>query len=150
MVLTAMLFMRHGLIPVSEALNHTDQTPRRAEIHHFLLLCLAGRKWPGHSRLTVSDWSEEDVSAWLREEGLESLVDTFKANNIDGAELLSLSKESLSSELHIGDATHIHTRTRSFTYSKNLHKCVWCRPVRSFQSRLCLRWRASTTHYKVQ
>lgn len=89
---------------------------------------LAGRKWPGHSRLTVSDWSEEDVSAWLREEGLESLVDTFKANNIDGAELLSLSKESLSSELHIGDATHIHihTRTRSFTYSKNFTQACVC------------------------
>ncbi|XP_017537839.1 WD repeat, SAM and U-box domain-containing protein 1 isoform X1 [Pygocentrus nattereri] len=61
----------------------------------------AGKKWPGHSRLTVSEWSEDDVSSWLLEEGLESLVDTFKANNIDGAELLSLSKESLSSDLHI-------------------------------------------------
>lgn len=85
-------------------------SPCRAQIHHFLLLCLAGRKWPGHSRLTVSDWSEDDVSAWLQEEGLESLVDTFKANNIDGTELLSLSKESLSSDLHIGNAnTHTHT-----------------------------------------
>lgn len=56
----------------------------------------------------MSDWSEDDVSAWLREEGLERLVNTFKANNIDGAELLSLSKESLNSELHIGD-THAHT-----------------------------------------
>ncbi|KAK1798080.1 hypothetical protein P4O66_000580 [Electrophorus voltai] len=61
----------------------------------------AGRKWAGHFKLMVSEWSEDDVSAWLREEGLESLVDTFKANNIDGAELLSLSKESLSSELNI-------------------------------------------------
>lgn len=58
----------------------------------------------------MSDWSEDDVSAWLQEEGLESLVDTFKANNIDGTELLSLSKESLSSDLHIGNAnTHTHT-----------------------------------------
>ncbi|XP_066521073.1 WD repeat, SAM and U-box domain-containing protein 1 [Hoplias malabaricus] len=61
----------------------------------------AGRKWLGHSRLMVSEWSEDDVSSWLREEGLESLIDTFKANNIDGAELLSLSKDSLSSDLHI-------------------------------------------------
>ncbi|XP_076852475.1 WD repeat, SAM and U-box domain-containing protein 1 [Brachyhypopomus gauderio] len=61
----------------------------------------AGRRWPGHSRLMVSEWSEDEVSAWLQEEGLESLVDTFKANNIDGAELLTLSKESLGSELHI-------------------------------------------------
>uniref|UniRef100_A0A8B9KIS9 WD repeat, SAM and U-box domain-containing protein 1 n=1 Tax=Astyanax mexicanus TaxID=7994 RepID=A0A8B9KIS9_ASTMX len=69
--------------------------------HHFLLLCLTGRKWPGHSRLMVSEWSEDDVLSWLREEGLESLIDTFKANNIDGAELLSLSKESLSTDLRI-------------------------------------------------
>ncbi|XP_049335023.1 WD repeat, SAM and U-box domain-containing protein 1 isoform X1 [Astyanax mexicanus] len=61
----------------------------------------AGRKWPGHSRLMVSEWSEDDVLSWLREEGLESLIDTFKANNIDGAELLSLSKESLSTDLRI-------------------------------------------------
>ncbi|XP_060774657.1 WD repeat, SAM and U-box domain-containing protein 1 [Neoarius graeffei] len=61
----------------------------------------AGRKWPCHSRLLVNDWSEDDVSSWLREVGLESLVQTFKANNIDGAELLMLNKESLSSELHI-------------------------------------------------
>lgn len=81
---------------------------------------MAGRKWPGHSRLTVSDWSEDDVSAWLREEGLESLVDTFKANNIDGAELLSLSKESLSSELRIGNSTHTpHTFHSIHTIEKN-------------------------------
>lgn len=101
----------------------------RALIHHFLLLCLAGRKWPGHFRLMVSDWSEENVLAWLREEGLESFVDTFKANNIDGAELLSLSKESLSSELHIGDTTHIYTLHPHSLYpetcsKKHLHRFV--------------------------
>ncbi|XP_030637031.1 WD repeat, SAM and U-box domain-containing protein 1 [Chanos chanos] len=56
---------------------------------------------PGHSRLMVCEWSEDDVSSWLREEGLDTLVDAFKANNIDGTELLSLSKESLISEMHI-------------------------------------------------
>lgn len=50
----------------------------------------------------VSEWSEEDVLAWLREEGLEAVIDVFKSNNIDGEELLSLTKETLSSELHIG------------------------------------------------
>ncbi|XP_061669915.1 WD repeat, SAM and U-box domain-containing protein 1 isoform X2 [Syngnathoides biaculeatus] len=55
----------------------------------------------GRSKLLVSDWSEEDVSAWLSEEGLGSLVDTFRTNNIDGLELLGLTKESLLSELHI-------------------------------------------------
>lgn len=56
----------------------------------------------GHSRLMVSEWSEEEVLAWLREEGLEAVTDAFKSNNIDGEELLSLSKETLSSDLHIG------------------------------------------------
>ncbi|XP_070696971.1 WD repeat, SAM and U-box domain-containing protein 1 isoform X2 [Pempheris klunzingeri] len=55
----------------------------------------------GRSKLLVSDWSEEDVSAWLVEEGLGGLVDKFRANNIDGTELLSLTKETLASELHI-------------------------------------------------
>ncbi len=53
----------------------------------------------------VSEWSEEDVLAWLREEGLEAVIDVFKSNNIDGEELLSLTKETLSSELHIGKIT---------------------------------------------
>ncbi|XP_031702054.1 WD repeat, SAM and U-box domain-containing protein 1 [Anarrhichthys ocellatus] len=55
----------------------------------------------GRSKLLVGDWSEGDVSAWLVEEGLEGLVDKFRANNIDGTELLGLTKETLASELHI-------------------------------------------------
>ncbi|KAM9826530.1 WD repeat, SAM and U-box domain-containing protein 1 isoform 3-T7 [Syngnathus typhle] len=55
----------------------------------------------GQSKMLVSDWSEEDVSVWLLEEGLEALVDTFRANNIDGIELLALTKETLLSELRI-------------------------------------------------
>lgn len=43
------------------------------------------------------------MSSWLLEEGLEGLVDKFRANNIDGTELLSLTKETLASELHIGE-----------------------------------------------
>uniref|UniRef100_A0A3Q2YEW2 WD repeat, SAM and U-box domain-containing protein 1 n=1 Tax=Hippocampus comes TaxID=109280 RepID=A0A3Q2YEW2_HIPCM len=55
----------------------------------------------GRSKLLVSDWSEEDVAVWLLEEGLEGLVDTFRSNNIDGIELLALTKDTLLSELHI-------------------------------------------------
>lgn len=56
------------------------------------------------SALLVSNWSEEDVSAWLREdEALAVLVDKFRANNIDGTELLQLTKETLASELCIGE-----------------------------------------------
>lgn len=61
------------------------------------------------SKLLVSDWSEEDVSAWLAEEGLGGLVDKFRANNIDGTELLCLTKETLASELHIGEEDKHHT-----------------------------------------
>ncbi|KAF7667905.1 hypothetical protein LDENG_00041490 [Lucifuga dentata] len=60
-----------------------------------------GRTSVGRSKLLVSDWSEEDVSAWLVDEGLDGLVDKFSANNIDGTELLSLTKETLASELNI-------------------------------------------------
>ncbi|KAI3356189.1 hypothetical protein L3Q82_017447 [Scortum barcoo] len=61
----------------------------------FLLCVFAGRKLPGHSRLLVADWSEEDVQVWLREEGLQELVSIFKTNNnIDGPELGQLNKET--------------------------------------------------------
>uniref|UniRef100_A0A3P8WJI7 WD repeat, SAM and U-box domain-containing protein 1 n=1 Tax=Cynoglossus semilaevis TaxID=244447 RepID=A0A3P8WJI7_CYNSE len=55
----------------------------------------------GRSKLLVNDWSEEDVSEWLVEEGLGGLVDKFRANDIDGTELLNLTKETLASELLI-------------------------------------------------
>ncbi|KAI1899207.1 hypothetical protein AGOR_G00059390 [Albula goreensis] len=56
---------------------------------------------PGHSRRPVSEWSEGDVSAWLQGEGLGALVRPFSDNNIDGAELLNLTKDSLTTELNI-------------------------------------------------
>ncbi|XP_023806551.1 WD repeat, SAM and U-box domain-containing protein 1 isoform X2 [Oryzias latipes] len=61
-----------------------------------------GRKLPVHCRLLLADWTEEDVQNWLCEEGLEKLVDVFKANNIDGEELSRLSKETVT-ELGIGE-----------------------------------------------
>ncbi|XP_048885511.1 WD repeat, SAM and U-box domain-containing protein 1-like isoform X2 [Brienomyrus brachyistius] len=60
-----------------------------------------GRRSGGCVNLLASDWSEDDVSAWLCEEGLDALVSTFKANNIDGAELLGLTKETLTTELKV-------------------------------------------------
>ncbi|KAM6942529.1 WD repeat, SAM and U-box domain-containing protein 1 [Xenentodon cancila] len=62
---------------------------------------ISSRASAGRSKLLVADWTEEDVSGWLVEEGLQGLVDCFKANNIDGTELLGLTKETLASELHI-------------------------------------------------
>lgn len=67
-----------------------------------------GETSAGRLTLLVCDWSEEDVSSWLVEEGLEGLVDKFRANNIDGSELLSLTKETLASELHIGEERNTH------------------------------------------
>ncbi|XP_016128326.1 WD repeat, SAM and U-box domain-containing protein 1-like [Sinocyclocheilus grahami] len=64
-------------------------------------MSVQGRKSLGYSRTLVSDWSEEDVSEWLCDEGLEALVDTFRAHNIDGAELISLNTETLTTEFNI-------------------------------------------------
>lgn len=53
------------------------------------------RKLASHSRLSLlCDWSEEDVQTWLCEEGLDELIGVFKSNNIDGAELSRMSKET--------------------------------------------------------
>ncbi|XP_019661559.1 WD repeat, SAM and U-box domain-containing protein 1 isoform X3 [Ailuropoda melanoleuca] len=49
----------------------------------------------------TEDWSEDDVSVWLCAQGLNDLVGIFKMNNIDGKELLNLTKESLADDLKI-------------------------------------------------
>ncbi|XP_043851609.1 WD repeat, SAM and U-box domain-containing protein 1 isoform X2 [Dromiciops gliroides] len=49
----------------------------------------------------IEDWSEEEVSLWLCAQGLKDLVSIFKMNNIDGKELLNLTKESLTDDLKI-------------------------------------------------
>ncbi|KAJ8255765.1 hypothetical protein COCON_G00196290 [Conger conger] len=54
-----------------------------------------------HPSRLVCDWSEGDVLAWLQQEGLEALVGRFRDNNIDGVELIGLSKESLATDLQI-------------------------------------------------
>ncbi|NWH58565.1 WSDU1 protein, partial [Geococcyx californianus] len=53
------------------------------------------------AEVAVEDWSEDDVSAWLWAQDLGALVGLFKRNNIDGKELLNLSRESLTNELKI-------------------------------------------------
>lgn len=54
------------------------------------------------SQAAVEEWSEDDVSAWLCAQDLADFVGLFKINNIDGKELLNLTKESLANELKIG------------------------------------------------
>ncbi|NXY87717.1 WSDU1 protein, partial [Alcedo cyanopectus] len=61
----------------------------------------AGNTVEKEPRVPVEDWSEDDVSAWLRAQGLEEFVGLFKKNNIDGKELLNLTTESLANELKI-------------------------------------------------
>jgi len=56
---------------------------------------------------TAENWSEDDVSAWLCAQGFAELVGLFKANNIDGKELVNLTRESLIHELKIGKSTEI-------------------------------------------
>uniref|UniRef100_A0A8C5WUP3 WD repeat, sterile alpha motif and U-box domain containing 1 n=1 Tax=Laticauda laticaudata TaxID=8630 RepID=A0A8C5WUP3_LATLA len=46
-------------------------------------------------------FTEDDVSIWLQTHNLQDLVEIFKRNNIDGKELLNLTKESLTDDLKI-------------------------------------------------
>lgn len=58
----------------------------------------------------VVDWSEEEVQRWLCEEGLQEVAAVFRANNMDGAELILLDKET-AGELGIGERVLNTTRT---------------------------------------
>ncbi|XP_028928202.1 WD repeat, SAM and U-box domain-containing protein 1 isoform X1 [Ornithorhynchus anatinus] len=60
-----------------------------------------GRKLEEEPQQFIENWSEEEVSVWLCAQGLKDLVGVFKMNNIDGKELLSLTKESLTNDLKI-------------------------------------------------
>ncbi|XP_068936957.1 WD repeat, SAM and U-box domain-containing protein 1 isoform X3 [Petaurus breviceps papuanus] len=62
--------------------------------------CQAGRP-EDEPKQFIEDWSEEEVSLWLCAQGLKDLVSIFKMNNIDGKELLNLTKESLTDDLKI-------------------------------------------------
>ncbi|KAL7881883.1 hypothetical protein AOLI_G00087320 [Acnodon oligacanthus] len=88
---TACAFSPSGLILATGSMDKTDLPKAMNQ----------GRKSLGHYRKMVTDWMEDDVSAWLQEEGLDVLLNTFKANNIDGPELITLTKETLSTDLNI-------------------------------------------------
>ncbi|XP_054237122.1 WD repeat, SAM and U-box domain-containing protein 1 isoform X4 [Indicator indicator] len=62
---------------------------------------VSGSAVENESKVAVEDWSEDDVSAWLCAQDLADFVGLFKMNNIDGKELLNLTKESLANELRI-------------------------------------------------
>ncbi|KAM4697891.1 WD repeat, SAM and U-box domain-containing protein 1 [Rhinophrynus dorsalis] len=49
----------------------------------------------------IEGWSEAEVLHWLSEESLTEVEHIFKANNIDGKELLNLTKDSLLNDLRI-------------------------------------------------
>ncbi|XP_037767986.1 WD repeat, SAM and U-box domain-containing protein 1 isoform X1 [Chelonia mydas] len=61
----------------------------------------AGSGLEDEPKMSIENWSEEEVSVWLCAQGLKDLVGIFKMNNIDGKELLSLTKHSLTNDLKI-------------------------------------------------
>lgn len=76
-------------------------------VYRLLSLLYKGNTVENESEVAVQNWSEDDVSAWLCAQGLTDLVGLFKRNNIDGKELLHLTKESLTNELKIGKNVEI-------------------------------------------
>ncbi|XP_037767988.1 WD repeat, SAM and U-box domain-containing protein 1 isoform X3 [Chelonia mydas] len=68
----------------------------------------AGSGLEDEPKMSIENWSEEEVSVWLCAQGLKDLVGIFKMNNIDGKELLSLTKHSLTNDLKIGGSHGPH------------------------------------------
>ncbi|NXY69457.1 WSDU1 protein, partial [Glareola pratincola] len=80
----------------------TGSMDKTVNIWHFdLKQPCAANTVENESKVAVEDWSEDDVSAWLCAQDLADFVGLFKRNNIDGKELLNLTKESLANELKI-------------------------------------------------
>ncbi|XP_072274299.1 WD repeat, SAM and U-box domain-containing protein 1 isoform X2 [Pyxicephalus adspersus] len=49
----------------------------------------------------IENWTEKDVRNWLSAEGLDEVEQQFSSNNIDGKELLDLTKDTLLNDLKI-------------------------------------------------
>ncbi|KAM5153354.1 WD repeat, SAM and U-box domain-containing protein 1 isoform 2-T5 [Mantella aurantiaca] len=49
----------------------------------------------------IENWTEKDVKNWLSSEGLAEVEQQFSSNNIDGKELLDLTKDTLLNDLKI-------------------------------------------------
>ena len=50
----------------------------------------------------LSEWSKEDVCEWLGEQGLAEYCHNFRAQAIDGRELVTLSEDTLEHQLGVG------------------------------------------------
>uniref|UniRef100_A0A8C7YP06 WD repeat, SAM and U-box domain-containing protein 1 n=1 Tax=Oryzias sinensis TaxID=183150 RepID=A0A8C7YP06_9TELE len=81
-----------------------------------------------HKLRTV--FGEEDVQNWLCEEGLEKLVDVFKANNVDGEELSRLSKETVT-ELGIDGFSYERESIESWIRGKHKTSPMTNLPLRT-------------------
>ena len=80
----------------------TGSMDKTVNIWHFDPETLSqARSTEDHLKPFTEDWSEDDVSAWLCAQELKDLASIFKLNNIDGKELLNLTKESLADDLKI-------------------------------------------------
>ncbi|XP_069838874.1 WD repeat, SAM and U-box domain-containing protein 1 [Dendropsophus ebraccatus] len=53
------------------------------------------------TELHIESWTEDDVRSWLANESLAEVEEHFSANNIDGKELLGLTKDILHHDLKI-------------------------------------------------
>ncbi|XP_043086526.1 WD repeat, SAM and U-box domain-containing protein 1-like [Puntigrus tetrazona] len=76
----------------------------------------AGRKSLGYSRTLVSDWS---------------VVDTFRTHNIDGAELINLNTETLSTEFKIDGFSCEREVMKNWIYVHNGSNPMTNRPLKT-------------------
>ncbi|KAM8788541.1 WD repeat, SAM and U-box domain-containing protein 1 [Rhynchonycteris naso] len=83
------------------ATGSMDKTVNIWQFDQEPLCQVSAEDQPKQFKQFTEDWSEDDVSAWLCAQDLKDLVGIFKMNNIDGRELLTLTKGSLADDLKI-------------------------------------------------
>lgn len=66
-----------------------------------------------HPSSTVAAWTVDDVCHWLSSMGLSKHAPAFRANDIDGYELLQLNKDVMEKELRIGMSGMGHTHLKT-------------------------------------
>uniref|UniRef100_S4RSC4 WD repeat, SAM and U-box domain-containing protein 1 n=1 Tax=Petromyzon marinus TaxID=7757 RepID=S4RSC4_PETMA len=95
--------------------------------------CDGGSGYSGHCTGGSADavghraamqWSVEDVTSWLHDEGLAELTETFRNNHLDGQELLLLEKKSLGAELNIESLGLRNKLWRKLEELRSLEKTV--------------------------
>uniref|UniRef100_F7AE45 WD repeat, SAM and U-box domain-containing protein 1 n=1 Tax=Ciona intestinalis TaxID=7719 RepID=F7AE45_CIOIN len=89
-----------------ETTSNSCVSPNRAAVS-FLLNLLTTASITAAANISFQNWSCDEVGEWLTNEmKLEQYVEAFKNNDIDGAELESLTSEILQKELGITPLGH--------------------------------------------